>query len=82
MKEKSQILHPTPAFLTLREKREHCSILEIALEQLSKAWRMLQNERSVVEFCSDTAENELSDIEMSMVLAILVNSWWLQLLPT
>ena len=40
------------------EKAKHCIILDMALEQLCRAWKMLR-----VLMCFDTAENEVSEVD-------------------
>ena len=44
------------------------------LRHFCRSWRILKYEPLLAQLCFDTAVNELSDVEMLMILAILL--WW------
>ena len=49
--------------------------MDIALEQLSKVWQMLQNEHLVSKLRFDTAEHELSEVDIE-IFADFCRFWW------
>ena len=58
------IIQPPSADISKRHSKKKSRIVEIQLEQLCRAWRLLQHEPLVAKFRFDTAENDLSELEI------------------